>query len=64
MIQKKFSEAVNVEILDQLNQVYISARYPSDMGLLPYGKPTIQDANMLSSFAKDIYDRITSFLAP
>jgi len=27
-----------------LHQLYIDARYPVDFGLLPYGKPSLEDA--------------------
>ena len=31
---------VDEDVLDEMNQVYIEARYPSDFGLLPGGPPT------------------------
>ena len=30
---------------------YIDSRYPGDMGLLPYGKPTLEDAKEFHEFA-------------
>jgi len=47
-------------ILKELNEIYISARYPSDLGLMPYGKPTMTDARRFFSSAKSIYNQITS----
>lgn len=38
--------------LDTLNQLYIDSRYPGDMGLLPYGKPTLEDAREFYKFAQ------------
>jgi len=32
-------------LLSTINEVYIDARYPGDMGLLPYGKPSISEVN-------------------
>jgi HEPN domain-containing protein len=30
-------------LLSVINEVYIDARYPGDLGLLPHGKPTISE---------------------
>lgn len=45
------------EIADELDRLYIDARYPGDLGLLPDGKPTIDKAGSLYSFAKNIYTK-------
>jgi HEPN domain-containing protein len=31
---------VDQEIFDQINELYIDARYPTDLGFLPEGKPS------------------------
>ena len=41
--------------LFKINELYLDARYPGDMGLLPYGKPTIEDANKFYKFAQEIF---------
>lgn len=38
-----------------LDSLYIESRYPGDLGLLPYGKPTIKDSTLFYEFAKNIY---------
>ena len=43
-------------ILQLLDKLYIDARYPGNFGLLPYGKPTLEDAMIFYNTAKDIYD--------
>ncbi len=48
-----------VEILDEL---YIDSRYPGDMGLLPHGKPTLQDAQKFYRLAQDTFDEICTLL--
>ncbi|BCD62061.1 hypothetical protein NitYY0826_C0930 [Nitratiruptor sp. YY08-26] len=59
----KLKEAVSNDIfadddlLDTLNQLYIDSRYPGDMGLLPYGKPTLEDAKEFYKFANDIFEQ-------
>jgi len=46
------------DTLDILNKLYIDSRYPGEIGLLPYGKPTIEDAKYFFDFANTIYDKI------
>lgn len=49
-------------MLDRLDAVYIEARYPGDMGLLPTGKPTVDETIELYSFANDIFQRLQASL--
>ena len=49
---------IDLEILKKLNELYISARYPGEFGLLPNGDPTIQDAKVFYEFAKDVFEQI------
>ena len=44
MIRNHMNLDVDLNIIKKLDEVYISTRYPGDLGLLPSGKPTIQDA--------------------
>lgn len=53
---------VDINILKELNEVYISSRYPSDLGLLPFGKPTKEYADKFINFANDVYEKILIFL--
>ncbi len=39
------------ELLQLLDELYIDSRYPGDMGLLPYGKLTLEDAREFYEFA-------------
>ena len=50
------------QILMTLNELYTDSRYPGDMGLLPYGKPTLEDAKEFYEFALDIFDRVCKLL--
>lgn len=52
----------NDDLLDTLNELYIDSRYPGELGLLPYGKPTINDANKFYSFAKSIFSKACKIL--
>lgn len=52
----------NEDTLDILSRVYIEARYPSELGLLPGGKPTITESRKFYEFAKCVYTKIEKFL--
>ncbi len=45
----------NEDLLDSLNSLYIDSRYPGDMGLLPHGQPTLEDAQEFYEFALDVF---------
>lgn len=61
-VKKVFDFGFDEDILDKLDKLYIDARYPSELGLLPYGKPTMGDAKEFCGFSMDVHDRIKSFL--
>ncbi len=48
--------------IKRLDEVYTEARYPSDLGLVPYGKPTPEDAEGFYEFAKNLYDTVENLL--
>ncbi len=50
------------EILEILDELYIDSRYPNDMGLLPYGKPTMEDAIVFYDFSRNIFDIVCDTL--
>ncbi len=41
-----------------LDKLYIDARYPGDLGLLPDGKPQFEDVNEFFSLASYMYDEV------
>lgn len=45
-------------MLDRLDAVYIEARYPGELGLLPYGKPTQAEAKDFYEFARQFYQQV------
>lgn len=55
-------EIENEDMLEALNSLYTESRYPGDLGLLPEGKPTTQDAEEFYSFAKNIYAQANELL--
>lgn len=53
---------IDADQLDILNQVYISSRYPMDLGILPTGQPTAGEAQQMLVFAEEVLDRVGSLL--
>ena len=54
---------VDLTTIKRLDEVYITTRYPSDLGLVPYGKPTDEDAKRFYEFAKNVYDNTENMLS-
>lgn len=46
------------DLIQLLDTLYIESRYPGDMGLLPYGKPTLKDAKEFYDFAQKFFNDI------
>ena len=61
-IEERINFNVNLELLRKMDEIYISSRYPSDFGLMPYGNPTIKDIQTFFSFAKKIHRNILLLL--
>ncbi len=45
------------DTLDSLNALYIDARYPGELGLLPYGQPTKNDIALFYNLALTIHQK-------
>jgi HEPN domain-containing protein len=53
---------VDVGLLTDLDNLYIDSRYPGELGLLPCGKPTVEDAREFSEAAHRIHSLIVRSL--
>jgi HEPN domain-containing protein len=53
---------IDIELLELLDKVYTTSRYPSDLGIMPDGKPTKELAEQLFEFAKYIYNKTLEML--
>ncbi len=53
---------VDENILQLLDKLYIDSRYPGDMGLLPYGNPTLENARDFYEFAQNIFEQFCEIL--
>jgi len=49
-------------MLATINEIYIDARYPGDMGLMPQGKPTLEEIDKLISFCEQTINQLKSKL--
>lgn len=59
---KREIKITNHDLLKILDQLYLDARYPGELGLLPYGKPTLEDANEFYRFAVEIFEEACNLL--
>jgi HEPN domain-containing protein len=57
-VKAHFEFSANFDLLEDLDKLYIDARYPGDLGLLPHGKPELQDAAAFMEVANDIYQAL------
>ncbi len=64
MTSGTYAELLDVDttILNLLDQLYTDSRYPNEFGLLPDGKPTLEEAAGFSAFAQNIYRQCVDFL--
>ncbi len=53
---------IDISLLKRLDELYIDSRYPGEFGLLPDGKPTLEDAGTFYQFAQDIHTRVSDML--
>ncbi len=45
-------------LLSMINETYIDARYPGDLGLLPHGKPTISEIEPFIQLCETVFNRL------
>ena len=58
----EYIDVDNEDILEDLNELYIDSRYPNSFGILPQGKPTLENAKEFYAFANDIFDKVCEIL--
>ncbi|MCH9740684.1 MAG: HEPN domain-containing protein [Epsilonproteobacteria bacterium] len=58
LVSESIDIFVNEELLSAFDDLYIDSRYPGNFGLMPYGKPTLEDAEEFYELAQYIYDYI------
>lgn len=61
-VRKYITFDVDKTQIKRLDEVYTETRYPGDLGLLPYGKPAIEDIKKFQEFAKTLYKNAESLM--
>jgi HEPN domain-containing protein len=61
-LNEQYIQNIDNQIVNKLDKLYIDSRYPGDMGLLPYGKPTLEDAKEFYKFAMSVFDKVCEIL--
>ena len=53
---------MDTTLLNLLDQLSADSRYPNEFGLLPDGKPTLEEARLFEQFAKEVHNRCSGLL--
>ena len=53
---------IDENALNLVDDIYIDARYPSGLGLLPTGFPSQEEASEILKIAKDVYAKVVRYL--
>ncbi len=53
---------INEEIIEVLDELYIESRYPGDLGLLPDGKPSLENAKQFDDFSAYVFHEVCMLL--
>jgi len=62
-IKDRLEFDIDVEMVKKLNEVYTSARYPGEFGLLPSGDPELEDSEAFYEFARDTFEKVSAMLS-
>ncbi len=62
LVEKHLTIFIDMDLVMKIDSLYIDSRYPGDMGLLPYGKPTLEDAKEFYQFALYVFDKVCNIL--
>ena len=53
---------IEIDAIIKIDTLYIESRYPGDMGLLPYGQPTLEDAKEFYDLALRVFEVISKLI--
>jgi HEPN domain-containing protein len=54
---------INEKIIAELDRIYLDARYPGEFGMMPFGKPTKDEADIYYKEAKRLRKNIENLLS-
>ncbi len=63
LVADQFPESLDMDLLRELTDIYTDGRYPGDLGLMPTGKPTEEDAARFDQFADRVHATVLSMLS-
>lgn len=58
MIKNQININFDMKVLERINETYIDSRYPSEMGLLPEGQPSVETVEEFYGTAIEIFSQI------
>ena len=61
-IENFVGDEVDLSLLKTLDSLYIEARYPGELGLLPSGRPTLDDSRRFYEYARWVFESVSSKL--
>lgn len=62
LVSKYMKIDVKMDIIEELDKLYIDSRYPGELGLLPHGQPTVEEAAEFYRTAERLHKKIGSRL--
>jgi len=62
LVENDKFEQLDSYLLKVLDELYIDSRYPGDMGLLPFGKPTTENAKEFYLLAQNTFNKVCNLL--
>jgi HEPN domain-containing protein len=62
LVKNELPADIEIDMLTDLDDLYIEARYPGDLGLLPNGKPSPDEASEFFELAQYIFDVVKNHL--
>ena len=63
VVAGQFSEALDIDLLRELTDVYTDCRYPGDLGVMASGTPTEKDAARFEQFADHVHATVLAMLS-
>ncbi len=63
VVKDQFQEALDIDLLRELTDVYTDCRYPGDLGLLPVGRPTEADTARFEQFVEHVHATVLAILS-
>lgn len=63
VVAGQFAQVLDIDLLRELTDIYTDCRYPGDLGMLPSGRPTEQDAARFEQFAEYVHATVLSMLS-